>query len=66
MSPVDIRLMCPLWEQIIEPGLTSRDLLNLLMLSAITETKAKDRVVLHRSKFSEVDLREVIRHWKGN
>jgi Domain of unknown function (DUF6430) len=52
-------------------GLTSRDLLNLLILSAITETKAKDitrmiRIVLHRSRFNEVDLREIKRHWKGN
>jgi hypothetical protein len=52
-------------------GLTSRDLLNLLILSAITETKAKDitrtvRIVLHRSRFDEVDLREIKRHWKGN
>ena len=52
-------------------GLTSRDLLNLLILSVITETKAKDitrtvRIVLHRSRFNEVDLREIKRHWKGN
>lgn len=52
-------------------GLTSRDLLNLLILSVITETKAKDitrtvRIVLHRSRFDEVDLREIKRHWKGN
>ena len=52
-------------------GLTSRDLLNLIILSVITETKAKDitrtvRVVLHRSRFSEIDLREIKRHWKGN
>lgn len=52
-------------------GLTARDLLNLLILSAITETKAKDitrkiRIVLHRSKFEEIDLREIKRHWEGN
>ncbi len=52
-------------------GLTSRDLLNLLILSAVTETKAKDitrtiRIVLHRSRFNEIDLREVKQHWKGN
>jgi len=52
-------------------GLTARDLLNLLILSAITETKAKDitrtiRVVLHRSRFDEVDLREIKQHWRGN
>ena len=52
-------------------GLTSRDLLNLLILSVITETKAKDitrtiRIVLHRSRFDEVDLRDIRRHWKGN
>ncbi len=52
-------------------GLTSRDLLNLLILSAIIETKAKGitrmvRIVLHRSRFNEVDLREIKHHWKGN
>jgi len=50
-------------------GLPSRDLVNLIVLSAITETKAKKitsriRIVLHRDRFEELDLREVKRHWK--
>jgi hypothetical protein len=50
-------------------GLPTRDLLNLLVLSAITETKALQitqtiRVILHESRFKDVDLREVKRHWE--
>lgn len=50
-------------------GLPTRDLLNLLILSAITETKARQitdriRIVLHQSKFEDVDLRDIKKHWK--
>jgi hypothetical protein len=50
-------------------GLPTRDLLNLIILSAITETKAKEvtqriRIVLHRSRFDDLDLRDVKQHWK--
>jgi hypothetical protein len=50
-------------------GLPTRDLLNLIILSAITETKAKQvtdriRIVLHRNRFEELDLRDVEEHWK--
>lgn len=50
-------------------GLPTRDLLNLIILSAITETKAKQvtstiRIVLHRERFEELDLREVKAHWE--
>jgi hypothetical protein len=50
-------------------GLPTRDLLNLIILSAITETKAnqissKIRVVIHRDRFEELDLREVKKHWE--
>jgi len=50
-------------------GLPTRDLLNLLVLSAITETKAQQitqaiRVILHPSRFKDVDLREVKKHWE--
>ncbi|MFZ0522913.1 MAG: macro domain-containing protein [Candidatus Acidiferrales bacterium] len=50
-------------------GLPTRDLLNLIILSAITETKAKEitqriRIVLHRDRFDHVDLRDVRQHWK--
>jgi hypothetical protein len=49
-------------------GLPTRDLLNLILLSAITETKAREitqtiRVVLHQSRFKDVDLRDVKEHW---
>ena len=45
-------------------GLPTRDLLNLIILSAITETKAKPvthriRIVLHRDRFDDLDLRDV-------
>ena len=50
-------------------GLPTRDLLNLVILSAITETKSKEitqiiRIVLHRDRFDSLDLRDVKRHWK--
>jgi hypothetical protein len=50
-------------------GLPTRDLLNLIILSAITETKSKEvtqriRIVLHRDRFDDLDLRDVKRHWK--
>jgi len=51
-------------------GLPTRDLLNLLLLSAITETKSsqitsKIRFVLHESRFKDVDLREVKKYWEA-
>ncbi|MBJ7308712.1 hypothetical protein H7U20_00685 [Rugamonas sp. CCM 8940] len=50
-------------------GLPTRDLLNLIVLSAITETKAHEitkriRVVLHRDRFDDLDLRDVKSYWK--
>jgi hypothetical protein len=50
-------------------GLPTRDLLNLIILSAITETKTSEvtqriRIVLHRSKFDDLDLRDVRKHWE--
>ena len=50
-------------------GLPTRDLLNLIVLSAITETKARPitqviRVVLHQSRFKDIDLRDVKEHWE--
>jgi len=50
-------------------GLPTRDLLNLIVLSAITETKAREithtiRIVLHRDRFEELDLRDVQEHWE--
>jgi hypothetical protein len=49
-------------------GLPTRDLLNLLILSAITQTKEKEvtgkiRIVLHRDRFDDVDLRDVKKYW---
>jgi hypothetical protein len=51
-------------------GLPTRDLLNLIILSAITETKAKQvtdriRIVLHRDRFEDLDLRDVKQHWEA-
>ena len=48
-------------------GLPTRDLLNLIILSAITETKAKEitqriRVILHRDRFDDLDLRDLKKH----
>lgn len=50
-------------------GLPTRDLLNLIILSLITETKAKPvthriRIVLHRDRFDDLDLRDVKQHWE--
>jgi len=50
-------------------GLPTRDLLNLIILSAITETKSKEvtqriRITLHRDRFDDLDLRDVKQHWK--
>jgi hypothetical protein len=50
-------------------GLPTRDLLNLIILSAITETKAKEitqkiRIILHRDRFDHLDLRDVKRYWE--
>ncbi len=50
-------------------GLPSRDLLNLIILSAITETKASRiteviRIVLHPDRFEEINLRDVKKHWE--
>ena len=50
-------------------GLPTRDLLNLIILAAITETKEKVitqriRIVLHRDRFDDLDLRDVEMHWK--
>lgn len=50
-------------------GLPTRDLLNLIILSAITETKSKEitriiRIVLHRDRFESLDLRDVKKHWE--
>lgn len=50
-------------------GLPTRDLLNLIVLSAITETKAREitkriRIVLYRDRFDDLDLRDVKSYWK--
>jgi hypothetical protein len=50
-------------------GLPTGDLLNLLILSAITETKASEitqtiRIVLRRDKFEDLDLRDVKQQWE--
>jgi hypothetical protein len=50
-------------------GLPTRTLLDLIILSAITETKEKEvtqriRIVLHRDRFDSVDLRDIRQHWK--
>jgi hypothetical protein len=50
-------------------GLPTRDLLNLIILAAITETKEKAitqriRIVLHRDRFDDLDLRDVKTHWE--
>jgi Domain of unknown function (DUF6430) len=51
-------------------GLPTRDLLNLIILSAITETKEKQitntiRIVLARNRYDELDLRDVKNHWEN-
>lgn len=50
-------------------GLPPKDLLNLIILSVITETKRKQiaaciRIILTDDLFDEVDLGEVRRHWR--
>jgi hypothetical protein len=50
-------------------GLPTRDLVNLLILSAITETKSSEitqtiRILLHRDRFEEIDLRDVKQYWE--
>ena len=50
-------------------GLPARDLLNLIVLSAITSTKEKRitrriRIVLHRDRYEEFDLRDVKQYWE--
>lgn len=50
-------------------NLPTRDLLNLLVLSVITESKAREitkviRIVLWRDRFEDVDLREIKSHWE--
>ena len=49
-------------------GLPARDLLALIIISAITETKAKKiaqtiRIILHPDRSEEIDLRDVKKHW---
>lgn len=49
-------------------GLPTRDLLDLLILSAITATKVKEvtrtiRIVLHQDRFGDLDLNDVKEHW---
>ena len=49
-------------------GLPACDLLALIIISAITETKAKKithtiRIILHPDRFEEIDLRDVKKHW---
>ena len=49
-------------------GLPARDLLDLLILSAITATKIQEvsrriRIVLHPDRFGDLDLNEVEEHW---
>lgn len=51
-------------------GLPTHDLLNLIILSAITETKAKPvtqriRIVLPKGRFEDLDLRDVKQHWEA-
>ena len=51
-------------------GLPERELLNLIILSAITETKMQQitqriRIVLHPKGFNEIDLREVKTYWEN-
>lgn len=51
-------------------GLPTHDLLNLIILSAITETKAKPvtqriRIILSKDRFEDLDLRDVKQHWEA-
>ena len=50
-------------------GLPSRELLNLIILSAITETKVTQitrriRIILHLDQFEEINLRDVKKYWE--
>lgn len=50
-------------------GLPTRDLLNIIILSAITETKRQQiatcvRIILTIDLYDEIGLREVKRHWR--
>jgi hypothetical protein len=49
-------------------GIPNRELLNLIILSAITETKLgritdEIHIVLRQTLFDEIDLREIEKHW---
>lgn len=51
-------------------GLPTRDLLNLIILSTITETKAKPitqiiRIVLSKDRFEDIDLRDFQNQWEA-
>ncbi len=51
-------------------NLPTRDLLNLMILSAITESKAREvtrtiRIVLWTDRMDDVDLKEIKRYWEG-
>ena len=51
-------------------GLPARELLNLIILSVITETKKKQitqpiRIILHRDQFDEVELQEIKKYWEN-
>lgn len=50
-------------------GIPPRDLLNVIILSAITETKSKQIaekiiIVLHPDCFEDINLRDIKKHWK--
>jgi len=50
-------------------GLPARELLNLIILSVITETKLRKitqtvRIILHRDQFEGIDLRETKKYWE--
>lgn len=50
-------------------GIPPRDLLNVIILSAITETKLKQIseriiIVLHPNRFEDINLRDIKKHWK--
>ncbi len=50
-------------------GLPTRVLLDLIILSAITETKKKEvtnriRIVIYKDRFDDLDLRDVRHYWK--
>ena len=50
-------------------GLPARDLLNLIILSVITETKVKQitekiRIVLYFDQFQKIDLRDIKKYWE--